>query len=378
MKKYLFTITFIVASIATIFVWFNQVSADASSNNLSDISVGGRSIENGETIKVYGFQPTIAGSTDSSSTMTISLTASGQSPIIANLSADGAGDFSFTPSSELEKATYILSIISTDPHGNVTAFSGSLVMKQNHVIGALIKKSSNDTVYLVQSGTKVPIPSATAFLSHNFPWAEVLTLNSDEVDFYSNGSHLTIRNGTLVKSSSSDTVYVIQGTSKRPFPTADIFLDLGYGWDSIYTSSDAELSGYTTGSLMAASSQHLPGTLIKLSSSDTVYLLEQDGSLKTRGVPSASVFLSQGFRWEDIIAVTQTELDTYTDGDLLVFRDGTLVKATSGDTVYVIESEKKRAFVSGTVFTGLGYDWSNVLEVPSTELTAITAGDNII
>lgn len=74
-----------------------------------------------------------------------------------------------------------------------------------------------------------------------------------------------------------------------------------------------------------------------------------------------SAFLKTRFKNRRIIPVASTDLATYTTGDPLRLNDGDLVRSTTSPAVYVIENGVKRPFDSADTFLKLGYKWGNVM-----------------
>ena len=128
---------------------------------------------------------------------------------------------------------------------------------------------------------------------------------------------------------------------------------------------------YPTGAVIAyACKPRTDGTLIQ-GNATAVYLLEGG---KKRPFPLAEVFLSYGYKWSAITSVSAAELTCYATGAVMTFKEGTLVKASGGATVYQIEAGKKRPFTSGTVFLSYGYSWTAVIETDSKYLQSYPTG----
>lgn len=102
---------------------------------------------------------------------------------------------------------------------------------------------------------------------------------------------------------------------------------------------------------------------------NTIYLIT---AAERRGFPSAEVFLSHGYKFEDAMPIRQMDF-TKTEGAPLIYRDGTLVKG-SGATVYIISEGVKRPFISGDVFRALGYSFGNVVTDTGGVLDGIRTG----
>ena len=75
------------------------------------------------------------------------------------------------------------------------------------------------------------------------------------------------------------------------------------------------------------------------------------------------IFLQTKFKRIKIMPVPGEKLDSFTTIAPYSFGDGEILAAASSPSVYVIEDGKKRPIVSGEVFEGLGYKWTNVIRV---------------
>jgi dolichol-phosphate mannosyltransferase len=117
---------------------------------------------------------------------------------------------------------------------------------------------------------------------------------------------------------------------------------------------------------------HPYGTVIQ-GTTDNVYLYK-DG--QKRLFPTAEIFLSHGYHWEQIVRVNDDYLAKLPDGPALTFRDGALVKG-SKDTIYVIEHGQKRAILSLQIFNQFGYQWKDVITIPDSVLNEIENGRDL-
>jgi dolichol-phosphate mannosyltransferase len=114
---------------------------------------------------------------------------------------------------------------------------------------------------------------------------------------------------------------------------------------------------------------HPYGTVIQ-GTNDNVYLYQEG---QKRLFPTAHIFLSHGYHWEQIVQVNDDYLARLPEGPPMTFRDGTLLKG-SKENVYVIEHGLKCGIVSHEVFKQLGYQWKNVVIVPDKTLEEIKDG----
>lgn len=240
-----------------------------------------------------------------------------------------------------------------------------------HPDGALVKTLTSNAIYLLKGGQLWTFPNPQALYSYGYSFSQVKPATGPDEALTVAGS-LPYREGSLVKGS-GDTVYIIDdqsGTSiKRAFNSASVFTGLGYKFSDVQTVPDASLPSTTGTAVSTIATAHPDGTLVKASNSSTVYLI-QAGSKKYFTSP-AKLF-SQGYDWSDVKAATSQDI-ALTTGNSVDFREGTLVKV-SGPTVYVISDQGgtilKRAFANQATFVGLRYSTTEIFNISDSELPA--------
>ena len=186
------------------------------------------------------------------------------------------------------------------------------------------------------------------------------------------------QNNSLLESLKDGKVYLIENGKKRWITSAPVFVLNGYNWEDITVVTGLELELYPNGENIEANFDlKLNGSLARGSGSE-VYLIE--GNSK-RWITSAPVFISNDYKWEDIVIVADSELNLYPNGkDVLISDfnfDKKLLKG-SGPEVYLMENGKKRWITSVDAFRSNGYKWEDVMIIANRELGAYPEGDNII
>jgi dolichol-phosphate mannosyltransferase len=114
------------------------------------------------------------------------------------------------------------------------------------------------------------------------------------------------------------------------------------------------------------------GTVIQ-GTGQSVYLYK-DG--QKRLFPTAGIFLSHGYHWEQIVQVNDSYLASLPEGPALSYRDGTLLKGSDAPA-YVIEHGQRRYIPSTHQFEKLGYRWKDIMTIPDTELMDIPPGPTL-
>lgn len=170
----------------------------------------------------------------------------------------------------------------------------------------LVLRGSDDTIYLYEEGCKRAFVSPESFISHGYLWQQVLHISDQELAAIPTGPEMSFREGTLVRGSEK-TVYLIEHQQKRPFASAAVFEALGYRWQNVMSAPDHCLADIASGCPVTLGDLHPDGTLVR-GQEEAVYLLKQG---KRYLIPTVRVFRSWGYRWEQIVPLTDQQLAQY-------------------------------------------------------------------
>jgi len=267
--------------------------------------------------------------------------------------------------------TYDLTV--EDESALISDTQSGIVVFDGHSNGSLVQVSGSPTVYYLQDGQRSIIPSVSVFESQFF-WNQIVTVSSTEINNYTDHSTeptMHYREGTLFRLSSSPTAYVVEDKKKRVIDSASTFTNKGYSWSSIrIAESQSVVDLHETGDILTDVSNHPEGTLIRASSNPTVYVIDNS---ERRTIPSRTVFESQ-FKWGEVCLVSEEVVNSYPLGSNWQYRNGSIVKDYGVPNIYYIEDTFKRTFTSGMFYTGLGYSWNDYQQAESGILDSYAAG----
>ena len=240
--------------------------------------------------------------------------------------------------------------------------------------GSLVK-GADEGVYLIQKvggqSVKRPFPSAEVFTSCGYNWNSILNVSESQLATYNDGTAMAFCTGAILKGKGPG-VYFVENGQRRPFCSGDVYTGMGYRWEDIQIVPDDVLAELPEGpALCTGWTKHPDGTLVKSSANSTVFLLE---SSKKRAFTDEMVYRSWGKVFDNVVTVSDSELNSYTQGDDMPVRDGALIKKSETPDVYVVESGQRRPFAAAAEFEAFGYRWFNILTVPSGVLNAVPTG----
>ena len=112
--------------------------------------------------------------------------------------------------------------------------------------GALIRVEGTPTVWLIENGKRKPIPSLAVFFAHKFDWKNVLVVEANARDIFTQGDGVAFDDGSLLSGPDGRT-YLIDGGKKRWIRSALDLVDAGYKWEDIVTVAPQDLAKHATG-----------------------------------------------------------------------------------------------------------------------------------
>ena len=116
----------------------------------------------------------------------------------------------------------------------------------------------------------------------------------------------------------------------------------------------------------------LNGSIIKKKTNPKVYYIE---NFKKRPIESPAIVESRGLNWKNLIIASEADVDQIPNGENLKFRDGSLLSNRGG--VYIISNGLRRPIVSPAAFLRLGFKWNNIKAVSDAELNLHPLGEAV-
>lgn len=223
------------------------------------------------------------------------------------------------------------------------------------LVRRLLLNTQGGVSYLI-NGRKHPIASARTFELRGFRWEDISPPNPI-ADLIPSG----LPYYELAKMPNSPGIFIMTNNRGYAFPDPETYArDWGFRWDDFattptYTFAPFPLDGRVT-------------RLVK-GSGPAVYLM--DGG-KRLPIQSAAVFNHWSLSWGDINQFDDRFVGEFPQGRVL----GQLAKG-SGPAVYLIQNGRKQPFASAAAFTGRGYRWQDVVTVSDALLGTLATGSTI-
>lgn len=228
--------------------------------------------------------------------------------------------------------------------------------------GTVLRGFSSPEVYIVENA-QLRLVSSLVFQQRNLA-SQVQIVPDDELSLYPKGGFLPPLDGTMVKSPSDPTVVLIASRIRRPIPSLAVFKTYGQTFADIKTISDDELNAITLGAL----AEPKDNTYYKVSESGVQFLYRNGSSHYIAG------FVAKQRGITPDVTLVESEHRAWPEGEPIMPKDGTLLKATNGPAVYIVEGAAVKA-LSGAEFKSRGLSFSNIVLISGAELTKYQGGE---
>ena len=163
--------------------------------------------------------------------------------------------------------------------------------------GSLIREPSG-AIYVIRNGRREWIPSPAAFAAGGFQWGAVINVPA----YVAARVPAVLPEGTLVRQTGGSRIYEVEDGKRHWISTLELFVSRGFQWNQV-TEADA--------SFLRSIPEGLPfgvgeGSIVKGSTGDKVYVIENG---LRRWIPTLTTFFVRGYRWESLVVLSDEALN---------------------------------------------------------------------
>lgn len=215
--------------------------------------------------------------------------------------------------------------------------------------------------YALGGGSSSAYPQCGAFGNRNF------------YDYFTGWFGSTVY-GNLIKTAGGGVYYIDNGL-KRVFPSELVFLSYDYKWSNVTTITPSLLALIPDGAPMTYNTGYREGRLVT-TTNQGVFLVDNG---KKRPIVSEVAFISNSYRWTDVLSISATEFSLIPEGIPSInynvrYREGRLIKSPINGGIYLIQNGVKRPIPSVEIFQSYGLLWTDAISVDDNEFALIPDG----
>ena len=236
--------------------------------------------------------------------------------------------------------------------------------------GTLLQGASSTAVWLIQDGKKRQFANKTALITRADPNL-IVTIPDIELDNYQAGTPIAFPNYSLVRT--PEKTYLVDYDTIRPFDKEQTIGKLGFNPQEVIDASSDDISSYTIGSVITASSTPPQGIIYQITDLNNTYFILKDNVLKP--ILDKRI-IDINFKNLSIQKRKKNEIAQYEiDATPVKFKDGTLIQAKDSTLIFVIEKGMRRRIADSETFNALGYKKTNIVATDERTVLSIPEGD---
>lgn len=236
--------------------------------------------------------------------------------------------------------------------------------------GVLVREQGTGIIYLITGGKKRFV-SNFIFQQRGYSTTQVVNEANNQLENYPLSTPLPPREGTLLKSAGNPTVYYIHQDVKRPL-TYLVFQSREFSFANVQTIPDSEINVIPTGEWYWPPD----GVMVLVKNDPTVYVMENG----VKRAVTYFVFTQRRLSFARVVEVTQdefTHIPIAPDAYWLPPLDGTLVKSTANETVYLIVDGTRKP-ITYQAFLQRNLKFSDIKTLPQAEIDVILPGSPVL
>jgi len=238
--------------------------------------------------------------------------------------------------------------------------------------GTLLKSASAPTVYLISGGQKKPFDNWTALITR-YDAGNIIIVSPTQLENYPLGPVIKYPQYALLEDPEGNRFLLVNDVKRKIYDQAT-FQTLGFNPEELIVVSQEEINNIPTGEMITIGSAYPVGGLLQNKLNGAVFFV-QNG--KKYPIVDEQI-MDLNYPGYPITKVTVDELEKYPVGAPILLRDATLIKSAASPEVYVISNGAKLLISDELTFNYLGYQWSKIITVPMTVLDLHPTGNPLI
>ncbi len=248
--------------------------------------------------------------------------------------------------------------------------SPAAAFSTNHI--QFVRVPGTDPVFALDNGTLYHVPTPTMFAALGGNWSNIQNTSSLSGDALGLPVLVPYASGSLVRVNGNPTVYMVVQGVLRPIASGAVFNAMGLSWNAVQVAPRL-MGNWPVGSPITSPLSYWPsGSLMRVSGQQAVYEVI-NGTL--HHIPNATTFAQLGYQWSEVqnVPALPDPVGSAMGTPIRAYPNGTLLKVQGTSPVYAMESGVLRHIPNPTVLYALGYQFSDVITVPSIEGNPIGA-----
>ena len=230
--------------------------------------------------------------------------------------------------------------------------------------GTIIRGNTGPAVYLVEN-SRLKLFTAFTFAQRKVATKNIVLVPDEEIATYEKQGFVSPTDGTMVKSQTSDTVFIVENSLKHPF-SYELFKNRGLNFKNVTVLTDEEVNALSLGAFATPKEK----TWLADGTTGQQYLFKE-GALH-----AISPYVAKSRVITPDYLFSSGEILQWQLGIPYPPKNGSLVSGDKEETVYYVQNGQLKP-ITYAAFKKRGYSFKKVVTLPQEEVRAYAKGDTI-
>lgn len=245
---------------------------------------------------------------------------------------------------------------------------------RRHITKQLVKARTSRRLYLIENDVKHEVDNTDVLTANGFKEDDAELMDDDELATYEDGDDLQYPDGTVVEDDSN--TYVIEDGQKRRLATPEVVREFTEARRLFARRiSQLRLSKFVAGSDITDGDEITDESLIKVEGDTAVWRIRGN---KRQVFTHLRIFDLHRLNFDRVRTITQEKFQEFDWAPPVEYPDGSLVKIPTDPKVYLLRGGLRHWVETQADLEGLGFNFSNIVDMPPTEIINYPEGDSVI
>lgn len=237
--------------------------------------------------------------------------------------------------------------------------------------GSIIKENGSNTIWLIEDDKKRPFTTWASFISR-YKKSDIINANHSDLTQYPIGTSINFENYSYLKAPDKK-IYLLDNDKLREFESSEVSRYFGVNPEEIINITWEDFYYYGLGDKITMKSTYPSGAIVENKNDKKIYLAKNGYKHEIQDPQILATNFPNQFK----LILSNNEIINLESAEPVKFKDGTLLKSKTGNSVFIVSGGKIKEIKNEKSFNELSLRWSNIITIDENLLKQYEISDAI-
>lgn len=223
--------------------------------------------------------------------------------------------------------------------------------------GSIVKENGSNTIWLIENDTKRPFITWASFISR-YKKSDIINVNHNDLTQYPIGLSINFENYSYLKTPDKK-IYLLDNDKLKEFESSEVSRYFGVNPEEITDITWEDFYYYGLGDKITMKSTYPSGALVENKDDKKLYYVKNGYKHEIQDPQILITNFPNQFK----LVLSKDEIASLEDAEPIKFKDGTLIKSKNNNSVFMVSDGKIKEIKNEKSFNDLGYKWDNIITI---------------